>query len=896
MIMKKLFNSIFVIIAAMVTFAGCAKEEIAAPETKTVQFFAESIETKTAFGTPDGTTYPTLWTENDENVQISLNLTGSKQFAVIPSDDFTTATFEGEFEDDNSGAYTFYSVSPAVASISFSADYKSYNLEIPTTQTPTATSVDEKAQILVAASETFTEFPSVVNFAYEHFTAYGKLSLTNLALGDAKVSSVSLTADKNFAYRYYFYPATGEIKENGSTKTITINTTSLTDIWFACAPVDMSNSTMEVVVNTDKGTFTKTVTFPAERKFESGKISKFAVNMSGVTLSAPEVYELVTDAIQLTPDSKVIIVSGEKAISTNQKSNNRAAAAVNLSADKTTISTPGADVQILTIEEGVVSGTVAFNTGSGYLYAASSSSNHLKTQTTLDENGSWLVTFADGVTSVVAQGANTRNLLKYNESSDLFSCYGSGQTDVAIYKLKGSGSVLENYLKVSTEEIHVGADETTATFTVSSDLEWTVSKGAGMSVSTNENTVTVSFGKNSTTSEKTYTVTVSATGVESKTVRIIQAGQIKVDPSFTAGEYWIMGTKNDVTRVMTPLAATSPYGYAQSVEAVDNKSFAANAFKFTAVNGGYTIQDASGRYYYQEEGTTYKTFNAGTDGSLAGCVWTVSIQNDGTALITNAASGKVVKFADGTYTSFGVYGADDTNDAVYPMLVKADNALAVELASIAVSGQTTSYNIGDTFSFDGTVTAKYNDGTTKTVTPTSVSQPDMTEAASQTVTVTYTEGNVTKTTTYTINIKDPNAGGSTDSQEVTETITFDANKTQRISYSGDSQVWASDNVTFTNNKASSSNAVADYTNPVRLYQGSEVVIEAVGKIAKIVIVSDGTAKYKTALENSLTGAGLSFSPNGNNYTVTVNNQESVKFALTAQARLKSIEVTYTSAN
>ena len=834
MIMRKLVNSIFVIIAAMVTFAGCAKEEIAAPETKTVQFFAEEIATKTAFGTPDGTTYPTLWTENDENVHISLNLTGSKQFAVIPSDDFTTATFEGEFEDDNSGEYTFYSVSPAAASINFSADYKSYNLEIPTTQTPTATSVDEKAQILVAASETFTEFPSVVNFAYEHFTAYGKLSLTNLALGDAKVSSVSLTADKNFAYRYYFYPATGEIKENGSTKTITINTTSLTDIWFACAPVDMSNSTMEVVVNTDKGTFTKTVTFPAERKFESGKISKFAVNMSGVTLSAPEVYELVTEATQLTPDSKVIIVSGEKAISTNQKSNNRAAAAVNLSADKTTISTPGADVQILTIEEGVVSGTVAFNTGSGYLYAASSSSNHLKTQTTLDENGSWLVTFADGVTSVVAQGDNTRNQLKYNESSDLFACYGSGQTDVAIYKLKGSGTVLENYLKVSTEEIHVGADETTATFTVSSDLEWTVSKGAGMSVSTHENTVTVSFGKNSTTSEKTYTVTVSATGVEPKTVRIIQAGQIKVDPSFTAGEYWIMGTKDDVTRVMTPLAATSTYGYAQSVEAVDNKSFAANAFKFTAVNGGYTIQDASGRYYYQD--AKYKSFNVTTDGSLESCVWTISIQDDGTALIKNTSTSKEIKYADGTYTSFGAYGESDTNTAVYPMLVKADNPVAVELASIAVSGQTTSYNLGDTFSFNGTVKATYTDGSTKNVTPASISQPNMNEAGTQTVTVTYTEGNVTKTAEYTITIKDPNAGGSDDSGNAGDTTTAECVMSS-LGYANAESVdgktiMIDDNVSLVFAKAASSNAPAYYDSgsAIRMYQnGATLTVSANGK-------------------------------------------------------------------
>ena len=50
--MKKVFNSLFVIIAAMVAFAGCQKEENnapATPETKTVQFFANSIETKTEF-------------------------------------------------------------------------------------------------------------------------------------------------------------------------------------------------------------------------------------------------------------------------------------------------------------------------------------------------------------------------------------------------------------------------------------------------------------------------------------------------------------------------------------------------------------------------------------------------------------------------------------------------------------------------------------------------------------------------------------------------------------------------------------------------------------------------------------------------------------------------------
>ena len=525
--MKKLFNSIFVIIAAMVTFAGCAKEEIAAPETKTVKFFAESIETKTAFGTPDGTTYPTLWTENDTKVEISLNLTTSKTWDVVPSDDFKTATIDAKIDDDLSGSYVFYSVSPASANKSFSASYKTYNLEIPTTQTPSATSVDENAQILVAKSQTYSAFPDVVNFAYKHLTAYGRMSLANLNLNGAKISSVTLTASKNLAYRYYFSPETGGLEENGATKTITINTSSATDIWFACAPVDMSNATMDVVVNTDKGTFTKTVTFPEGRKFESGKIAKFAVNMSGVALVAPKVYELVTDPTVLTPDSEVIIVGGEYAMSTNQKSSNRGAAGVTIS--ENTISSPSVDVQIFTVEEGILPETIAFNTGSGYIYAASSTSNHLKTGEK-NENASWIVTCVEGNTSVVAQGSNTRNVMQFNPNngSPMFACYAADkpQQPVSIYKLKGSGTVLENYLKVSPATINVKADQQSATFTVYSDLDWTATPSAGATVTTDGNTVTVSFAANEVEEEKTYTVTVSADGVEAKTVTITQAKKI----------------------------------------------------------------------------------------------------------------------------------------------------------------------------------------------------------------------------------------------------------------------------------------------------------------------------------------------------------------------------------
>ena len=78
------------------------------------------------------------------------------------------------------------------------------------------------------------------------------------------------------------------------------------------------------------------------------------------------------------------------------------------------------------------------------------------------------------------------------------------------------------------------------------------------------------------------------------------------------------------------------------------------------------------------------------------------------------------------------------------------------LVSISVSGQTTTFTKGDAFAFGGTVTATYTDGSTKDVTSSATfSGYDMQLAEPQTVTVSYTEGGVTKTTTYEITVNEP---------------------------------------------------------------------------------------------------------------------------------------------
>ena len=163
-------------------------------------------------------------------------------------------------------------------------------------------------------------------------------------------------------------------------------------------------------------------------------------SVCGGKMSTVEIWQLVTDASTLNPGDKIVIVAKDYyyALSTTQNSNNRGQATVTKNDDTITF---GDDVQIITLEAGTVSDTFAFNVDNGYLYAASSSSNYLRTEGTLSNNSSWKITIADGTATIVAQGSNTRNTMQYNQSSSLFSCYASAsQKALSIYKLEGGSS------------------------------------------------------------------------------------------------------------------------------------------------------------------------------------------------------------------------------------------------------------------------------------------------------------------------------------------------------------------------------------------------------------------------------------------------------------------------
>ena len=185
--------------------------------------------------------------------------------------------------------------------------------------------------------------------------------------------------------------------------------------------------------------------------------SLVAMLLLSVSGFAQTTYTKVTSVSGLEAGANYLIVAHHDDLGVlamgYQKTNNRHAVVVSENGDAITV-TPGTDP---TSETDVFQITLGGNAGAwtlfdevkgGYLYAASSSSNNLKTQTTLDANGQWDIAFnADGTAEVVAQGENERNNMRFNPNTQnnapLFSCYAEASnidTRVSFYKAGGGST------------------------------------------------------------------------------------------------------------------------------------------------------------------------------------------------------------------------------------------------------------------------------------------------------------------------------------------------------------------------------------------------------------------------------------------------------------------------
>ena len=247
----------------------------------TVNFRAGTTSTKTAFidQTASGY-YPVRWSDTD-NVAVSMNADGWQTLPAVPSDSRATATFSGDFVAAEK--YQFYAVCPASAVKDMNAAKGAWLLNIPWAQTPVAGSADPKAIIIGASTNETAVLPNPVNFLFGHLTAYIRLTLTGLTNAYGDVRSLDLVCGRPFAGDWYYSLSDGSFTSRDASRSVHVITSSVEDVWIACAPVDMSKQEFTVTVNFASGSVSRKVAFPADRQYVSGMVSSVEIDMSSAT-------------------------------------------------------------------------------------------------------------------------------------------------------------------------------------------------------------------------------------------------------------------------------------------------------------------------------------------------------------------------------------------------------------------------------------------------------------------------------------------------------------------------------------------------------------------------------------------------------------------------------------
>lgn len=280
-------EALLMTLAFLAVAAGCRMQE----ETEVgksgpaVRFVARTDAlTRTVFGEPDGTRYPTYWSGN-ETVGISLNYDWAEEVGITVNESRTVAEFSYAPEG-TATSYTFLVVSPASALETPSESRKALRIAVPAVQKPLPGSVDEGAQVFYAKTSTYTEKPASVDVRFNHLTAYGKLTLKNVTGTPVRLTLVS---EQALSGTCYVALENGAVSTKEGAHSLTIDLENLTvtggnleDIWFACLPADLAGTPLTVLLETAEGdTYKRTVPQLGEAmNFVSGRIIRFSVDMA----------------------------------------------------------------------------------------------------------------------------------------------------------------------------------------------------------------------------------------------------------------------------------------------------------------------------------------------------------------------------------------------------------------------------------------------------------------------------------------------------------------------------------------------------------------------------------------------------------------------------------------
>lgn len=614
------------------------------------------------------------------------------------------------------------------------------------------------------------------------------------------------------------------------TLTATVAPSNATNQGVSWTTSDSSIATVSggIVTGVSEGSATITVTTS-----DGGFTASCSVTVTEGSGGGEMTWTKVTDSSDLSAGDKVVIVASDYdyALSTTQNTNNRGRTSVTKTGD--TVSWDGSDVQELTLATGSVSNTFAFGTGSGYLYAAGSGKNYLRTQNSIDGNASFTVSISSGIATLTAQGTNTNNILKYNNSNAIFSCYASGQQDVCLYKAEegsvtpeptlssiavktaptkltytaGDGFdanglvITATYSDSSTADIEFEGNEDAFEFEPAdnlqtSDVSVTISYGGKTctqaitvaaaktlsSITLNTDNVNKTFYQNDTFEHDNLVVTAHYSDSSSDVVS--SSATVSTPDMSTTGEktvtvsYTYSGTTKTASYTITVLenggSQTGSYTWDLSIASYETPTSAAlvtwesdcatmtaeQGEGKTAANnylGGDSNARTSSRFY---SGNTMR-FTPASNYEITSVVFTATSTNYATALgnsdWTNASTSVsnttvTITPTNGSQEFYGLHGGTIGGTSVVVNYTYTPPA-ALSSITLDTTNVQTVFAVNDTFNYTGlVVTAHYSDSSSKTVTPTSVSSPNMSTTGQKTVTVTYEENDVSKNASYNITV------------------------------------------------------------------------------------------------------------------------------------------------
>ena len=461
---------------AALSFSSCQKE-VAVEENNnlvTVTLRAEKagIDTRTE-AVEEEKLVSLKWTEEDKD-----NL----KLFVVGKDANNNETFtEVERVVNISSDYKTLTVTATVEESStlravVAGDWTSSNKpKVNVNQSPKTNNFDPNADILVADDVTVDGLNEKL-LTFRRPITINKMTLKNMVAGE-KVNEITISSEQHLTGYYENGKMTGQYtKITLSYDNVEVGSDGLFPVYFVAVPKEGHQLT--VVVKTDQFTYTKTL---GPVNFTVGKFSTFSTKLPAGT---------PVEDTDYTGDWVITGVNNGAffAAQAYGGGNNLTALGITLDTENNKIVSSKVDeikMHFEKVAEGDYAGLYTIKDNSGYyLYAASSSANQLKGNTTLGGNDYyWSVEEeADGTFTIKAPKSTNRNVMQFNSGNSLFSCYESAkEKPVTLYDFSmvveataqpsGTGTVDDPYNAVAA--INVASELTwtsTSVYDVTSDV------------------------------------------------------------------------------------------------------------------------------------------------------------------------------------------------------------------------------------------------------------------------------------------------------------------------------------------------------------------------------------------------------------------------------------------